>query len=128
MPEHNQDLDYQLARHESELCRLCVIWQSKVRALAGSKDHSDDWGPSEVVLKAAAVLEVTERGTSTCHIEDDLCGEDDSGGSITDTSNGSNEDDGELLEEMEALMLSNLHQLDSATLDVEDDLLLLYAL
>ena len=59
-------------------------------------------------------MEVT--GTSVSHSEDG------SGESVTETSESCDMDDGELLDEMEALMLSDLYQLDSAAVDVEDAL------
>ena len=115
----HEDLDYQLLQRESELCRLCALWQSKVRGVTSNSPGDGNWGPSEEAIKEAASLEVT--GISTAHT--DSCSD---AGEDTDSSESDGRDDGDLLEEMETLLLTDLYHLDSAAYDVEDDHLSLY--
>jgi hypothetical protein len=116
----HEDIAYQLQQRASTLCELCTMWQPKVRGIA--IDHplgENTWGPSENTLQDTAYAAIVPRVESKANSDDE------SSQSITDTSGSGDEDDGELLEAMENVVLGEVYHLDSAALDVEDDLVLL---
>lgn len=112
---HDHDVLYQLQLRSQELCRLCAIWQRKIRSLPKS-NHEQSWGPSDAEVQASAVSEVTENWAEEAsdseeeiseQSEDDIDNLD-----WEDWEDGEN--NGELMESLEAIALSDQYHVDDA--------------
>ena len=97
----DSDLAYQFELRSMELCRLCIIWERKVRPLPGVQDlHS--WGPSEEEKTKCIEKEFSggwDEDERESEVNDEL---DDEGWQDDD-----DEMEGEFLESLEALALSD---------------------
>jgi hypothetical protein len=103
----DENIIYQLDLRAQELCRLCVVWRSKLRPIPA--DIDEFWGPLADDLRQASELEFNPRWENDNDTEEEDCqsgeGSEDSG---EDWGGVEYENfDGDLIESLEALAFSD---------------------
>jgi hypothetical protein len=122
MTVDDENIIYQLHQRAQYLCRLCATWQAKVRIIPTDSDIGDCWGPSEAEISDALMFEHhgswdVEFGTAEDEEEDENDGLD--GMDLEDqeydwfSNDDIGDDNGDLLEEMEASALNYVVDLDA---------------
>ena len=84
----------------TQLCQLCHTWRAKVQPIPGS-DDLESWGPSEGDLQIAGITKVT--GSWDEHIPEESDARSDSNASEEADWIDIVDDDGELLDSVEAV-------------------------
>jgi hypothetical protein len=106
-------ISYQLQLRASELCQLCVAWQSKVSAIPCERPMGPSWGPSEELLhnaakhKFSASWDMAEQNISsyigTRGVENDW-------GSDEEDSSDTEFDGGDLFDTVESFALTDAYR------------------
>jgi len=104
------DLHYQLTRHAWHLKHLCIIWQSKTRMIPCNK--SADWGPSEAELHEMRMSEYHGSWNNAQDSEELMdIDENQKDGSDDEEEDDDDVVDGELLDAMDAVALTEEYQI-----------------
>jgi hypothetical protein len=115
--QHDHDVLYQQQLQAQELCRLCAIWQRKVRSLPRGH-YNESWGPLDEDVQASAMFEVTGSWVEVDSSDEETSDGGDDDTDIDDPDWVDCEDDesnGELMESLEAVALSDQYHVDDAT-------------
>jgi hypothetical protein len=102
---------------KQELCRLCAIWQRKVRSLPRGNDD-DCWGPSDEELQSSSVSEVTGSWIEESSSDQEVSDQNDNDSDASDNADwedvDDHESDGELIESLEAVAIADEYRADDS--------------